>query len=72
MEAQIPNCQRCNEFFNQNEKIPLNLSCGESYCKECIMNGLRGEIFKCNSEDCEEKHEVPRVEQLPVTKILLK
>ena len=71
MEAQVPNCQRCEKFFNQNEKIPLRLPCEESYCKECIVNGLRGEIFWCNTKECHEEHRIPRVDQLPVPKILL-
>ena len=31
-------CQLCNEEYDTDEKKPLILNCGHSFCKQCITN----------------------------------
>lgn len=31
-------CSRCQELFNCQDKLPLTLNCGHTFCKECITH----------------------------------
>ena len=34
-------CENCCEDYNENEYVPLNLECGHTYCKQCVIKLLQ-------------------------------
>lgn len=54
-------CSHCDKKFVD----PRSLPCGESYCKNCIIDlvnesNLTNDQFKCKSADCDATHQLPK------------
>ena len=37
----LPYCMKCNQKHDYQEKIPLLLSCGNSFCKACLTKEMQ-------------------------------
>ena len=54
----IPYCLKCHKVYNEDMNIPLNLPCGDAYCKVCLTKEMQENLkIKCIKESCGIEHE---------------
>jgi hypothetical protein len=74
MEIDEIKCHICNEQFNDSVKIPrLLISCGHSYCQECLKELFsKGENKSIICPEDKTSHSLFHIEDLPKNITLLK
>ena len=61
--AELTECPICSERYNRTIKMPKILSCGHSFCKECLIKSLKySQELLCSI--CRQKQNVKDPEQL--------
>lgn len=45
MSDYVIKCPMCDRIYNDKEQIPLNLTCGHTFCKQCLKNSYRDDAF---------------------------
>ena len=61
-------CEICMQSFDSLERIPMNLKCGHSFCKECISK-LINDNLPCAL--CKKKIEYKSISEVPVSFTIL-
>jgi len=64
-------CFRCSLYFNEDDRIPLNLKCGDTLCKKCIDEIVSNRETKCPICNKENKLNKSKISKLPQNKQIL-
>ena len=71
MNSNIIKCSKCSQIFNENDRIPINLKCGDTLCKKCIEEMIHDKVTKCPICSKELKLSKKKLENLPHNKQIL-
>lgn len=61
-------CQICYRSYNHQDKKPISLPCGHSFCHECVLKLFKHSMIKCPFDKIQ--HQIT-VDQLPVNFVIL-
>lgn len=68
----MPTCKKCREQYARGakgRKEPLQLECGHSFCRSCLLSQEAAGPMRCHI--CKRKHTWPRVKEIPVNEDML-
>ena len=61
--SELTECPICSERYNRTVKMPKILSCGHTFCKECLVKSLNySQDLLCSI--CRQKQNIMKPEQL--------
>ena len=63
-EIKLTECQICFERYNKTNKEPKVLSCGHTFCKECLIKTIK-KVEQINCFICRTKQSEKEVEKFP-------